>query len=150
MVLTLAGVLTWALWPGEEPRSRQYREAVACLLTDDQGLRGAQAAEVWSGMQDASLETLARVQYLTVDGAQTVENARGLLNSQIQSRCSMVLAVGEAPGAAVREAAPVHPGVMFVLFGDMINGAPKNLSVMKSSRGDVHDVLVDEMGSDLR
>ncbi|WP_191842554.1 BMP family ABC transporter substrate-binding protein [Catellatospora chokoriensis] len=143
----VAGV-TWALWPeAEGPNSRQYRDVVACMLTDDKGLNSPDAALVWSGMQEASVQTLVRVQYLTVDGEQTVENARGYLNSQVQSRCTMVFAVGEAPRAAVRDNASAHADVRFVVFAAALSDEKANVSVLELSRAAVRTAVIDETGA---
>jgi hypothetical protein len=96
------------------------------------------------------VETLARVQYLTVDGEQTAENARGYLHSQVQSRCAVVFAVGEAPRAAVRDTAADHVDVRFVVFGDALPDAKSNVSVLELSRAAVRDVVIDKMGADQR
>nr|BFE65694.1 hypothetical protein GCM10020063_102200 [Dactylosporangium thailandense] len=77
-------MLAIALWPDpatEPPREREYLEFTACLLTPQDGVRGAAAGPVWAAMQDASQQTKAKVQYLEVSGAQTVENAVTFLNS---------------------------------------------------------------------
>lgn len=146
-VLVAAG-LAWALWPAEEPRSRQYRDVVACLLTDDKGLNSPDAATVWSGMQDASLETLARVQYLEVTGDQTAENAAAFVMSQVQSRCSMVLAVGGAQAQAVQQVASRHPGVRFVAFDKAVTSTDENMSVLELSRAAVRAVVIEVTASD--
>ena len=74
----LVVALTWALWPASEPdpppRAREYLDYTACLLTGDRGIADPQAAPVWAGLQDASLATRAKVQYLAVTGPQTAEN----------------------------------------------------------------------------
>src|SRR6266540_1993395 len=92
----VAAVLVWALWPagsGPAPRARQYLDFTACLLTGEHGVADADAAPVWAGMQDASLQTRAEVQYLVVVGEQTVANAGPFLASLAQSRCDLVIAV---------------------------------------------------------
>ncbi|WP_147432657.1 hypothetical protein [Catellatospora citrea] len=93
------------------------------------------------------MEALVRVQYLAVDGEQTVENARGYLNSQVQSRCSMVFAVGEAPRAAVRDNASAHADVRFVVFAAALPEAKANVSVLELSRAAVRTAVIDETGA---
>ncbi|GAB2962676.1 hypothetical protein GCM10027280_59410 [Micromonospora polyrhachis] len=145
--------MTWALWPDPEPepRARQYREVTACLLTDDQGVTGAEAAVVWAGMQDASLRTRAKVQFLQVDGAQTIDNARTYLGSLVQNRCDLVLAVGTAPVGAVRENAARFPSARFVTVG---SGAPAaNVSVVMETtpeavRAQVDRIVTEAVGQD--
>lgn len=100
------------------PRARRYLEFTACLLTDERGITGPEAKPVWAGMQDASLATRAKVQYLAVSGPQTVDNAVPYANSLAQGHCSLVFAAGAVPGNAVSKAAPRFPGTRFVVVGD--------------------------------
>jgi basic membrane lipoprotein Med (substrate-binding protein (PBP1-ABC) superfamily) len=94
------------------------------LLTDAQGLTGAQAAPVWAGMQDASLATRAKVSYLPVTGAQTRENAAPFLAGLLQRHCDVVIAVGDAQASAVAAAASEYPKVRFVVVGgEGVHGA---------------------------
>lgn len=99
------------------PRARQYLEFTACLLTDERGITGPEAAPVWAGMQEASLTTRAKVQYLAVAGPQTVDNAVPYLNSLAQRRCDLVLAAGAVPTGAVGKAAAQFPRTRFVVVG---------------------------------
>jgi basic membrane lipoprotein Med (substrate-binding protein (PBP1-ABC) superfamily) len=115
-VVVLAGLLTWALWPSNPaPRARQYLAFNACLLTDEHGITGAQAAPVWAGMQDASLRTHAKVEYLPVYGAASEANALPYLAGLIQRRCDVIVGVGAAEVAAVDAYAPSHPKIHFVV-----------------------------------
>ncbi|MFE3658413.1 BMP family ABC transporter substrate-binding protein [Streptomyces sp. NPDC059165] len=139
IVLGLLGV--WLFVPGGEsgppdPRARQYKDVDACLLTGEKGVAaGTPAAPVWAEMQKASLETRARVNYVPVMGPQTVENAQPYLNSLIQRRCAVVLAVGAPQVGVVESAAKQHPDVRFVVIGDASPGGDRraeNLTVAKS------------------
>src|SRR5581483_9589438 len=96
-VLVVVGLVTWLAWPSPEPqpRARPYLEYTACLLTDGQGIAGPVAQAVWDGMEDASLDTHARVQYQQVVGEASVGNALPYLSSLIQRRCAVVVAVGD-------------------------------------------------------
>ncbi len=119
-VVVLGALVAWLVWPAPPeppPRARQYLEFTACLLTDAQGLAGPVAAPVWAGMQDASLATHAKVQYLTVSGDATVGNALPYLSSLVQRRCAVVLVVGPAQVEAVRVDASRYPQVRFVVVG---------------------------------
>ena len=122
--VVLVAVLTWALWPSGEPapRARPYLEYTACLLTDGQGVAGQPAAQVWAGMQDASLATHAKVQYLPVIGEETVANAAPYLASLVQRQCRVVVAVGSAQVAAVVADAVKYPGVRFAVVGGGVSG----------------------------
>ena len=97
-------------------RARQYLAFTACLLTDSDGVAGSPAAQVWAGMQDASLTTHAKAEYLPVYGT-TAAEAQPYLASLIQRRCGMVLAVGTAPVSAVTADAGRYPQVRFVAIG---------------------------------
>ncbi|GAB3150889.1 hypothetical protein GCM10027290_39140 [Micromonospora sonneratiae] len=153
MLAAVAGVVTWAVWPSPqpEPRARQYRDVTACLLTDERGVTGPEAAAVWAGMQEASLKTRAKVQFLEVDGAQTADNARTYLASLVQSRCNLVLAVGAAPVDAVRENADRFPAARFVTVGGGVPTA--NVSVVEETAADavhtrVSRIVTEMMGAD--
>ncbi|MFS4108148.1 BMP family ABC transporter substrate-binding protein [Streptomyces sp. PD-S100-1] len=133
VALALVGV---RLFGGEEssppdPRARQYTETDACLLTGEEGvLAGTTAATVWQGMQQASLDTRARVTYLPVMGPQTADNARPFLNSLVQRQCEIVLAVGAPQVEVARADAARHPKVRFVVV-DGEAQATGNIAVAK-------------------
>lgn len=112
-------LITWNSGEDEkpDPRARQYLDVTACLLTDDKGIAGAAAAPVWAGMQDASAATRAKVQYLAVAGEQTPQNAGTFLASLAQGRCTVIVAVGAAPVAAVEPTAKQFPKLDFVVVG---------------------------------
>jgi hypothetical protein len=122
--LLVAVLLVWALRPAptQQPRARQYLSFTACLLTDAREVAGPDAAPVWAGMQEASLATRAKVQYLSVAGPQTVENALPFLSSLAQRRCDLVFAAGAVPVGAVRQGASTFPGTHFVVVGTGVPG----------------------------
>ena len=101
------------------------------MLTDGQGLAGAQAAPVWAGLQDASLSTHAKVQYLQASGPDTAANAAPYLASLVQRKCAVVVAVGPAQVGAVATEATKYPGVRFVVVG--VAGSGKNVMSIDSS-----------------
>lgn len=105
-------------------RARQYLAFTACLLTDSDGVAGSPAAQVWAGMQDASLTTHAKAEYLPVYGT-TAASAQPYLASLIQRRCGMVLAVGTAQVSALTADAGRYPRVRFVA----ISAAPDSRGV---------------------
>jgi basic membrane lipoprotein Med (substrate-binding protein (PBP1-ABC) superfamily) len=125
---------TWLLWPSSPPpppRARQYLAFTACLLTGPQGIQAADAAPVWAGMQQASLATRAKVQYLSVTDPQTTENASAFLASLTQSRCNLVFATGDKPTAATRNDAAKYPSMAFYVIS---SGADtKNLTYIDST-----------------
>jgi basic membrane lipoprotein Med (substrate-binding protein (PBP1-ABC) superfamily) len=142
LVLVNVGVVGWLVWPRPEPpRARPYLAFTACLLTDEEGITGA-AAPVWAGMQEASLATRAKVQYLAVDGPSTVENVTPFLASLVQRRCDVVVAVGPAEVAAAQAAAGRASTTKFVL----VSGAPStpklNVTVVASQPADQVTVAV--------
>jgi hypothetical protein len=118
-VLVIGGLLAWAVWPESEepPRARQYLDFTACLLTPAAGTADPAAAPVWQGMQDASLATRAKVQYLAVTGPQTADNAATFLPSLAQGGCDLVFAAGAAPVGAVALIADRFPAVRFYAVG---------------------------------
>jgi basic membrane lipoprotein Med (substrate-binding protein (PBP1-ABC) superfamily) len=122
--VVVSAVVVWWVWPSrrEVPRARPYLDYTACLLTDGQGIAGVAARPVWAGLEDASLATHARVQYLAVVGESTVANALPYLSSLVQRRCAVVVAVGAAQVAAVNAAAAKYPGVRFVVVGGPADG----------------------------
>ena len=141
-VLVLGLVGAWLLLGGEEgqdgppdPRARQYKDVDACLLTGEKGIGpGTLAASVWEGMQEASLETLARVNYVPVTGPQSVENVRPFFNSLVQRQCEVVLAVGASQVQVTRDSAEKYPDVRFVVVGDTSGThvePPGNVTVAK-------------------
>jgi basic membrane lipoprotein Med (substrate-binding protein (PBP1-ABC) superfamily) len=100
-----------------EPRAREYLDVTACLLTDERGIAGTEAAPVWAGMQQASLATRARVRYLAVAGDQTVENAATFLASLAHGNCARIYAAGDLPRKTVDATAAQFPDVRFVVVG---------------------------------
>ncbi|MFE4701211.1 hypothetical protein ACFRIC_29545 [Streptomyces sp. NPDC056738] len=101
-----------------DTRARHYTDVDACLLTGKDGITaGTTAAEVWQGMQDASLTTHARVSYVPVTGEQSAANARPYLNGLLQRSCDVVVAAGKPEATAAGQAAPQYRKVGFVLVG---------------------------------
>lgn len=129
VVLAGAAWLWWSSRPA--PRARQYLTFTACLLTDGQGVRGA-AAPVWAGMQDASLQTRAKVEFLPVVGESTTANALPYLAGLVQRHCDVILAAGPAQVDAVRADASRYPRIRFVVVGAELSG-PNVVSVNMSS-----------------
>ncbi len=138
LVLMLAAVtaaaLLWAIWPstGPAPRAREYLAFTACLLTDGQGVAGEPAVPVWAGMQDASLATRAKVQFLPAVGAGTAEEVRPYLTSLVQRHCDLVVAVGPAQVAAVGADAGRYPAARFVTVGGTVSGSNVTAVVERS------------------
>ncbi|GAB1643644.1 hypothetical protein KRMM14A1259_40670 [Krasilnikovia sp. MM14-A1259] len=150
-VVLVAGVLTWVMWPDERPapRPREYTGATACLLAPAGGIADKQAAPVWAGMQQASLATHGKVQYLSVDGPQTGENAATYLATLISGKCDVVLTVGKAPNAAVDASAKANQNVQFVLIGSgrtqpnvSVIADPQSAQITERVRATVADALV--------
>ncbi|GAA2332436.1 hypothetical protein [Dactylosporangium salmoneum] len=141
VVLVVGIVLALVLWPDakpEPPRERQYLEFTACLLTAKDGVRDPAAAPAWAAMQDASLQTRAKVQYLEVTGDQTVDNAVPFLNSLAQGKCALILAAGEVPVGAVAKGAGAFPAKQFVTVGAGASGP--NVQAVDASTP--HDEIV--------
>lgn len=116
------GLLTWLVWPSPGPVDaaapvRQYSDVSVCLLTGARGVTGDPQAAVWQGVQDASVATHARAEYLAVSGPATTANALPYLSGLLQRKCSVVLAVGPAPAAAAVTDAGRFPSVRFITVG---------------------------------
>ncbi|MGW7363621.1 BMP family ABC transporter substrate-binding protein [Streptomyces sp. NPDC054841] len=150
IVLGLVGV--WLFAGGEEsgppdPRARQYKEFDACLLTGEKGIAaGTPAAPVWEGMQQASLETRARVNYVPVMGPQSAENARPFFNSLVQRQCDVVLAVGAPQVEVTTAGAKQHPKVRFVV----VDGAPGAAAGSGTAAGKSGNLTVAKQGDGLK
>ena len=131
LLVVVAGVLTWVLWPGDDrpdPRARVYQGTTACLLTPSAGVVDKAAAPVWAGMQQASLATRGKVSYLEVDGPQTGDNAKSYLGTVASGGCDLVLVAGAAPVAALDATAASYPKVRFLAVGG--GKAQSNVSVI--------------------
>ncbi len=113
----VAGILLITNHGSPAPSARQYLAFNACLLTGSQGLADPQAAQAWAGMQEASLATRAKVEYLPAMGPQTAAARLPLVASLVQRHCSLVIAVGPAPVSAVGLDAGRYPDVRFVVVG---------------------------------
>ncbi len=144
-------VALWLTWPspglpGGAAPTRQYLNFSACLLTDARGVAAGPAAAAWSGMQDASLATRARVSYLPVAGPATEADALPYLASLLQRHCGVVLAVGQAQAAAVAADAARFPRVRFITVGGSA-GAPPVIKIAAPSaayvRAAVSEALTD-------
>jgi basic membrane lipoprotein Med (substrate-binding protein (PBP1-ABC) superfamily) len=139
-VVVLAGLAAWIWWPRPAPpRARQYLAFTACLLTDGQGLAGSPAHATWSGMQDASLATRAKVEYLAVPGHAGQADALPYVTSLVQRRCDVVLAVGTAQVTAVTAVAPRYPHTHFVTIGGNAVAVGNVSNVTAGSTGEIHD-----------
>src|SRR6266545_4918684 len=111
LLLALAAAVTvaltvWALWPSARPaqqsRARAYLAFTACLLTDEHGIAGERAVPVWAGMQDASLATRVKVQFLPAADAPKYPGTRFVTVGGGASAPN-VTAVGESSASRVRE-----------------------------------------------
>jgi basic membrane lipoprotein Med (substrate-binding protein (PBP1-ABC) superfamily) len=147
-----AGLGVWAIGGGSAPapRARVYTSVQACLLTDASGISAAPAAQVWAGMEDASLRTHAKVSYLAVTSPATSANALTFLGSLLVRRCDVVVATGLPEQAAVRAEAPKYPGVRFVLAGagtrDQGPTAAGNVTVASAGRAAMAALIETDTG----
>lgn len=138
-VAVVIAVGVWALWP-ESPRARVYRDATACLLTDNRGVIVEPAASVWAVMEKSSVDTRVRLEHLRVVDPQTPENAAGYLTSFASTGCGMIVAVGEAPAGAVALRAATFPDIPFITVGD--GTAAANVEVFgPSSTAEIQDAV---------
>lgn len=139
VTVLLGLVLAVVWWPrGQDlppARARVYTDASACLLTDSTGITTSPASAVWAGMQSASVRTRTKVSYLAVYGEDSVANAVTYVNTLIQRKCQLVIAVGASEIAAVRQRAAFYPGTRFA-----VPGAQKaaNVEPMASTSADAY------------
>ncbi|MBT8224647.1 MAG: hypothetical protein HKP61_02980, partial [Dactylosporangium sp.] len=120
-VALIAGLITWAVWPepapAPKPRERAYKATTACLLTDDRGIVGDPARAAWAGMQEASLATRIKVQYLAITGPQTEANGLSYYNSLGLRKCTVIIAAGPVPVATAMAGAARFPDIEHVTVG---------------------------------
>lgn len=117
VALAACVVLVLVVARGPQSRARQYLAFTACLLTDAHGLTGTQAAPAWAGLEDASLATHAKVEYLPVTTGSTAAAAAPFLASMVARQCQVVVAAGQAQVAAVLADAGHYPDVTFAVVG---------------------------------
>lgn len=119
-------VVSWVSWPGPPaeppPRAREFRDYDVCLLTDQHGTAGAQAAKVWAGLREVSDQTGVRRSFLSVPGEQSQARVAQFVATQVQQGCDIVVAVGEQQVATVTALAGKHSKVHFVVVGGTSSG----------------------------
>lgn len=124
--VAVAALATWLLWPSPstpEARERHYESTTACLLTDDKGLAGEPARAAWAGMQQASAKVAIKVQHLAIAGPQTVANGLSYFNTLGVQRCTVIVAVGDVPVAAMMDGRVRFPDIRQVAVGGASSGA---------------------------
>ncbi len=122
--VVIVALATWLLWPSPpEPRAREYSEYTACLVTDEHGIAGPEAAAIWSGIEKAALRARVQAEYVAVSGEQTATNALTYLNGMAQGHCDLIFAAGPTQREAVRQGAHRFPGVRFYVVGGSDAGA---------------------------
>jgi hypothetical protein len=131
VVLTVAGIVAWSVWPRPAPpQARHYLNVSACLLTDQAGIvAGSPAAPVWAAMQSASLSTHVMVSYLPATGPSDVSP---MLNTMIQRQCGVIIATGAA-SSEVLAAGQANPHQRFLLVtapGTAVAAAAGNTAVV--------------------
>lgn len=105
--------------PGEPEQTvaheRALSEVSGCLVTESTGVATKPASEVWAGLQDAAADVQARASFLPLLNAGSPKDQ---VNALLAQRCTVVLAVGKKPAAAVRSVASAKPpGVRFATAG---------------------------------
>jgi hypothetical protein len=138
-VAAAAVAVTLLLSRAPQPRARQYLAFTACLLTGPAGLADALTAQAWAGLQQASLATRAKVQYLPVESGTTPAAAGPYLASLTTRHCRVVVAVGSAQAGAVAAAAHRYPSVRFAVIGGTAAGP--NVTVVTGGAARVRSVI---------
>jgi basic membrane lipoprotein Med (substrate-binding protein (PBP1-ABC) superfamily) len=117
-IVLLAGIGVFAWLSTSDgvppPRAVVYTDFQACLLTGPQGLTDPTAATVWSGMQDASTATRAKVSYLAPTGPDTTGTVSPYVATLVQRKCNIVLTTDTTAADAITQAAAQHTDVRFV------------------------------------
>jgi hypothetical protein len=118
-------VTAWVLWPRPgtvaAPRSRQYLDASACLLTGAGGVSpGTPGARAWQAMESASGDSHVMVSYLPVAGPAAVP---ALLNTLVERRCGVIV-VTSGSRVQVTSAAKANPGHQFILVTSSTAAGP--------------------------
>jgi basic membrane lipoprotein Med (substrate-binding protein (PBP1-ABC) superfamily) len=106
-----------------------YTDASACLLTGSSGVSEQDAAATWAGMESASVRTRTKVSYLAVSGDDSVANAVPYVNTLVQRRCGLIIAVGSSQVGAIVQRAPAFPAVHFAVVG---SGSGANVTAIAS------------------
>jgi hypothetical protein len=135
--LVIAAVVTWIAWPDQKPpppRERQYKATTACLLTDDHDLNGDLAKAAWAGMQEASVASLIKVQHLAITGPQTAANGLTYYNTLGVQHCTVIIAAGDVPVAAMTRGIGSFPQIKNVAVGGEPHG--KEITTIDSTSAD--------------
>lgn len=126
-VCFIAAIALWAVLADRKsappPRQRVYSAYSACLLVGPGGLSGRGVAPVWSGLEDGSIATSAKVSYLAVVGAESPDNVATYANTLLVRKCDLVVAVGSGETAAVLDVAAANPTIHFAVVGATASGA---------------------------
>ncbi|MEV6212021.1 BMP family ABC transporter substrate-binding protein [Kitasatospora sp. NPDC051914] len=147
--LGLGILLAVLLWPSPPapPRARQYTAQQACLLTDQHGVNGPEAAEAWAALQQASTATSAKVTSLPVVGEPTLGNALPYATTLVARHCTVVVAATTIEAQAIAQIAPAYPKTRFLVVG---TGNPTaNLTVLAPS-SDARTHLADTLTATLK
>jgi len=146
LVVGLAGVLAWALWPDQKeppPREREYLATTACLLTPETGLDGEPARAAWAGMRSASDRVHVKIQQLAVRGPQTEANALQYFNTLALQKCALIVAVGDGPVAAAAQGSPRFTGIRYATVGG--STVVKGAEVVPTTSTDVISSRIDAL-----
>ncbi|MEV6345207.1 hypothetical protein [Actinoplanes sp. NPDC051851] len=143
-LLAVAGLI-WAALPGDEtePRPREYRDVTACLLTDQEGVAGKNAAPLWAAMQTASAQTLGQARYLEVTGEQTAANAQTFAGTLILGQCAVIVAAPGIADEAVRTVAAQQTQQKFLVIDGAAPGTP---NVTRVSAADLTGTVAKLLG----
>jgi hypothetical protein len=115
----LLAVAAWVAWEpdkSEPPRARVFRDYDICLFTPGQGIAADPAKTVWEGLRAVQDRTEVRRSYVQMTGEETTARAEQLLASLVTRRCGIIVAVGDAPTAAVAADRDRYPQVKFVVL----------------------------------
>lgn len=121
-LVAVVSAAVWLAWPSRAPkhetRARQYAHFTQCLLTDAAGVNSPAAQPVWAGMQQSSVKTAAKSQFLAIPAAAARYDAETYVNTLVARGCDVILAAGPVPVRVATEAAASSPARHFILVGD--------------------------------
>lgn len=125
---------------------RALAAVFGCLLTESRGVAVKPASEVWAGLQDAADAAGARVMFLPLSKAGTPVDQ---VNALVAQRCTVVVAVGAKPTAAVSKAAAQSlPDVRFAAAGRAGKGAVHGFEATRvGTRSVVADLFAQQRGA---
>jgi basic membrane lipoprotein Med (substrate-binding protein (PBP1-ABC) superfamily) len=93
-------------------------------------------------MEAASVRTRTKVSYLGVAGDDSIANAVPYVNTLVQRRCGLIIAVGSSEAGAIQQRAAAFPAVRFAVVG---SGSGQNLTAISSGSPETLTAAADQL-----